>query len=59
MIMEIGGVTIERIAFQVFGDYRTLEDHVERHRYWICRTSGPLVIGIVNGPLELIHRKEP
>ena len=23
--------------FQVFEDYRTLEDHMEHHKHWICR----------------------
>ena len=39
--MGIGGLTIVKIAlFQVFGDYRTLEDHVEHHKHWNCRING-------------------
>ena len=40
MIMGIGGLTVVRVAFQAFGDYRALEDRVDHHRHWICRING-------------------
>ena len=38
--MEIGGQIIVKIAlFKDLGIIGTLDDHVERHRYWICRIN--------------------
>ena len=40
MIMEIGGLTIVDSLFKYLGIIRTLEDHVEHHKHWICRING-------------------